>query len=95
MTRAAWVAPHRRHRVAAVGSRKAPDSLEADTFVALHVGGVARLQIRRHPRFIDLCEVLCEQSHSDAVTSARGMRSEEAQVVMRLISRVRFLEPLE
>ncbi len=71
------------------------EGLEPDARVAVVVGRVRRLEVDRHPLGVDPGEVIGEQAHADPVASNVGMGVQQAQVVVRLLARVRRLEPVE
>jgi hypothetical protein len=61
--------------------------------VALQVLRVARLEVGREVLGVDELEVLREQLFADALPAMDVVRRDEAEVVVRLVVRVRVLEP--
>src|SRR4051812_21787833 len=59
------------------------------------VGGVRRLEVRGRTLIVDPAQVLAEECHAHSSASVRVRRPEEAEVVVRLVMRVRLLEALE
>ena len=85
-------APHGGDGRAVVGHRESP-RFEAEPAVALQVRGVARLEVGREVLGVDELEVLREQLLADALPAVVVVRRDEAQVVVRLVVRMRVLEP--
>src|SRR5664280_342698 len=89
------VPPHGGDRRAVLGQIELAAHLETDRLVAGDVHRIGRLQIGGHVLAVDGGEVLRQQRHADARTSAVWMGAEEAQVEVRPLARVCGLEPSE
>jgi hypothetical protein len=63
--------------------------------IAVVVGGVARLEVRRQALLVDALKVLGQECHSEPATGVSRMRAEQAQVVVGLVPRLGGVEPLE
>src|SRR5262245_55150099 len=91
----ARVAPHRGDGYVAAGRVELADLGEAVPLVAVVVGRVARLEVRRHALLVDAPQVLGQQSHAESAPGVRGVRSEETEVVVGVTFRSRSVEPFE
>ena len=56
---------------------------------------IRRLEVCRHPLFVDELEVMGQQGHSDALAPVSRMGTEKTQVVVRLVARVCRVEPAQ
>ena len=66
--------------------------LESDAGVSMIVGGVRRFQVGGETVSVDQCEVVFQKRHPDPFATMVGMRSQETQVVVGLVTRVRGIE---
>src|SRR5215208_5356357 len=82
--RSTRIAPHAGDRRLAPRQRELSNLDEAEPFIAVIVGPIARLEVGRESQLIDAHEVRGKQPHALAVPAVVWMGSKQAQVVVRL-----------
>ena len=74
---------------------KAHDRFEPERFVAVIVSGIARFEIGRHSLGVDAREVLAEKRYAEAAAAMFIPRSQQTEIIVRLVVPVRVVEAVE